>query len=88
MNGTIIGYDPGGNGSHGVAALRLQEERITEVNVDTLETVEHVIRWMGGIGSIVGLRVDTLTCWGTGPGGWRDADLWLRENRASARTAS
>lgn len=87
MNGTIVGYDPGGNGSHGVAALRIQEGETTEINVDTLETAEHVIRWMDGIGPIVGLGVDTLTCWSTGPGGWRDADLWLRDNYASARNS-
>ena len=27
----------------------------------------------------LGFGVDTLTCWATGPSGWRPADRWLRQ---------
>lgn len=87
MNGTIVGYDPGGNGSHGIAALLIREGETTGIELDTLDTAECVIRWMEGLNPIIGLGVDTLSCWSTGPGGWRDADLWLRENYPSARNS-
>ena len=62
MNGMIVGYEPGGGGHHGVAALRIQEGEPTDITVDTLATVEHVIRWMEGVSAVVGLGIDTLSC--------------------------
>lgn len=78
ISGTIIGYDPGGNGCHGLAKLVLASGEIQEATTDTLQTAEQVIRLILGETSLVGLGVDTLTCWSTGASGWRPADRWLR----------
>lgn len=87
MNGTVIGYDPGGNDAHGVAALRIQDGEPTEITLDTLDTAGCVIRWMERPGPIIGLGVDTLSYWSTGRSGWRDADLWLCEHYPSVRNS-
>lgn len=44
-----------------------------------LGTVEEVLRWAEGIEDLIGVGVDTLSCWSTGQSGWRAADLWLRD---------
>ncbi len=36
---------------------------------------------------MLGLGVDSLTCWSTGPSGWRPADLWLREQYPEIRNS-
>lgn len=88
MNGTVVGYDPGGNGSHGLAALRIREGRATEAKTVTLSTAECVIRRMEEeLDTIIGLGVDTLSYWSTGPSGWRDADIWLRKNYPLVRNS-
>ena len=79
ITGTIFGYDPGGNKKHGVAKLEVVENRIREVEKSTLDTAEKVIEYIGNTDSLIGLGVDTLTCWSTGGGGWRPADRWLRQ---------
>lgn len=85
-NGAILGYDPGGNGSHGVAAIKIREGRIENpVETATLNTAKCVIGWTEKFNPIVGLGVDTLTYWSTGRGGWRAADLWLREKYESVK---
>ena len=78
VKGTIIGYDPGGDGSHGVATISVANNRCTSINVQSFETAEDVLLWIEGIEDLVGLGVDTLACWSTGPSGWRAADLWLK----------
>ena len=44
-----------------------------------MKTVEAVIRFVETRPSVAALGVDTLTCWSTGPSGWRPADRWLRD---------
>lgn len=71
-----LGYDPGGGGAHGVAAI---DDR--QVSCDTVPTAEHAIRWFrqrcqGCEPKAFG--IDTLTLWSTGPAGWRPADRALR----------
>jgi Protein of unknown function (DUF429) len=71
-----LGYDPGGGGAHGVAAIDGKN-----VFCDTLVTAQSAIDWFrercrkrDGIA----LGVDTLTLWSSGPAGWRPADRALR----------
>lgn len=78
MTGTFVGYDPGGNGAHGLAALEVAAGRPVAVRVETLPDVEAVLRRIEAVDGLVGIGVDTLTCWSTGPSGWRPADRWLR----------
>lgn len=79
ITGTIIGYDPGGNGCHGLAVLGLNNGSIQEATTKTLDNAEEVIKTAQEERSLVALGVDALTCWSTGASGWRPADRWLRE---------
>ena len=85
MNNWIIGYDPGGNGAHGVAALEVHAEAgrwlPDRLIVKHEETVGRVSEWFERTcvdGRIVAAGIDTLTEWNNGSSGWRPADLWLR----------
>ena len=80
MTGTVIGYDPGGNGAHGFAQATIRDGVIREVTTETLATVEKVTEQILDTKTLLGLGIDTLTCWSTGPSGWRPADRWLRRN--------
>jgi hypothetical protein len=81
----VIGYDPGGDGAHGLAALQVEESADRWVPVTThtgrapslaaaVDWVQHVC----GNGRLVSIGVDTLTEWSSDSGGWRAADKWLR----------
>ena len=75
-----FGYDPGGNDKHGVALLRVHRGKPVSVTTALVGTTEMAIRWFSArSGSPVAIGVDTLTCWSTGPAGWRPADRWLRQ---------
>lgn len=87
LSGLVIGYDPGGNGKHGVAELQVEDGRTTIVRVDTFGTAEAVITLLESKPSIAALGVDTLTCWSTGEGGWRPADRWLRNRYRAVRNS-
>lgn len=77
MTGAVLGYDPGGNGRHGLARLGVVEGAPNALEVWTLETAEAVL---GVAESHAPLAIGTssVTCWATGPSGWRPADRWLR----------
>lgn len=77
--GTVFGYDPGGDGKHGVAVLRVHAGTPVSIETDTLETAEAVIGYFKHHCDVLAIGIDTLTCWSTGPAGWRPADRWLRE---------
>ena len=77
MTGTVVGYDPGGNGNHGFARAKVRDGDIVCVTTKTLQTAEDVVRSILGGEKPLGLGIDTLTCWGTGHSGWRPADRWL-----------
>ena len=66
MNGWIWGYDPGGTGNHGVAKLRLVDSAPVELQLETRETLQDAIDWFGDQQPL-GIGIDTLTCWCTGP---------------------
>jgi len=77
MSKVFLGYDPGGNGAHGVAAVTGND-----VACATVETAQEAISWLdqqcrGQEPAAIGL--DTLTLWSTGRSGWRPADRALRQ---------
>jgi len=77
---TILGYDPGGNGGHGVATLFIDDSYTPiEMVAQTLGTANAVIDWFSQFTNVSGIGIDTLTKWATGASGWRPADLWLRK---------
>lgn len=76
MTNLYLGYDPGGGGAHGVAAIDDYSAAC-----ETVTTAEDAIRWFKGRCEKqppIALGVDTLTLWSTGPAGWRPADRALR----------
>ena len=87
LSGLIIGYDPGGNGAHGVAELLVEEGRATSVSTRTMATTEDVIVFLEKTPSLAALGVDTLTCWSTGKSAWRPADRWLRQRYPAVRNS-
>lgn len=79
LSGHIIGYDPGGNGKHGFAVLRVQKAKPKSLTTKKLRDAEEVITHIEDAGSLVALGIDTMTCWCTGKSGLRPADQWLDE---------
>ena len=63
MTGTVVGYDPGGNGKHGFARATVRDGEIVCVTTKTLQTAEDVVRSILGGEKPLGLGIDTLTCW-------------------------
>lgn len=78
LNGSIIGYDPGGNNANGFAIIEISNGHVISVLSETLFSAESVIKAIHEQKNIIGLGVDTLSCWCTGQSGWRPADKWLR----------
>lgn len=83
----VLGYDPGGNGRHGLAVLQVQQQQglwvaSRIVALKALPDVQAVVACAEayiGSGVLVATGIDTLTAWSGGPSGWRLADLWLRQ---------
>lgn len=73
----IVGYDPGGNGKHGLAVLRVRDGIVEDLATETVDTAESVLRSVNQLSSVTAIGVDTLTCWSTGRSGLRPADRWL-----------
>jgi len=82
----FVGYDPGGDGAHGLAQLRLVEGEKVILSTTTVGSSEQVIAFLEGP-SVDGIGGDTLTCWSTGGGGWRPADKWLRAKYPDVRNS-
>ncbi|MFZ4440783.1 MAG: hypothetical protein ACOYOS_20390 [Syntrophales bacterium] len=87
LTGVILGYDPGGNGAHGVAKLTVRSGQPSSLVTSTLQTVEEVINYMADMSNIAAIGVDTLTCWCTGLSAWRPADRWLRDRYGKVRSS-
>jgi len=83
----FLGYDPGGNNCHGLAELHVENGKATRLVTTTLDTVEKVVSHLENLPSLTALGVDTLTCWSTGPSGWRPADRWLRQRYPQVRNS-
>jgi hypothetical protein len=83
----VAGYHPGGDGTHGLAVLRVKATRIISIQTFVLATVEDVLTRLLSEGKLLALGVDTLTCWSTGGSGWRPADRWLRRTYPEVRAS-
>lgn len=79
FTGSVLGYDPGGNGAHGVALCQFDAGLPTAVRVDTLSSAEDVIEFAKSVQDLKVVGVDTLTVWTTSKSGWRPADIFLRK---------
>ena len=84
--GCYLGYDPGGDKKHGVAAIQSAGPGTDAqyLSVDTVNTVRDVIAWFRAFiesrrfGPVRGIGVDTLAYWSASSGGLRGADRALR----------
>ena len=79
FSGVIAGYDPGGNGKHGVAVASFENGKCHTITVSTEPSTEAVITKLESYSDLKAIGIDTLTVWSTGPSGWRPADTWLRD---------
>lgn len=83
----ILGYDPGGNGDHGVALMEVEKrgDRFEPIGLPvfkTCKTVSDVIRSVETElkdGTLVATGIDTLTAWSHSWSGRRPADASLQE---------
>lgn len=80
FSGSIAGYDPGGNGGHGLAVATFEFGQCVSMTVETLANAEAVITRLNERNGLIAIGIDTLAAWGTGASGWRQADLWLRKS--------
>jgi Protein of unknown function (DUF429) len=79
LNGVLVGYDPGGNNSHGLAISKIEYGRCRNIQIRTLSDAEAVISDINKLNDVLAIGIDTLAAWSTGSSGWRPADLWLRK---------
>ena len=79
QSGQLIGYDPGGDGTHGIAVLTVEDGKLVSGQTCVLSTANDVIDRIASTHDLLALGIDTLTCWSTGRCGWRPADRWLRD---------
>jgi hypothetical protein len=86
VSGVIVGYDPGGLDANGVATLTVVEGKVAGVQTATLPCAQLAIDLVEQANPVA-IGIDTLTCWGTGPGGWRPADRWLRGKYPGVRNS-
>ena len=87
LTGCFLGYDPGGEKGHGVAAIKVASGEVADHRVATKKTVEEALQWFRTwfrkgepdfFGPVLGIGIDTLTYWSSGWAGWRMADQCLR----------
>lgn len=83
----VLGYDPGGDGAHGLALASIVGGATERVSTRTFVTTQEVINCIESLPALKAIGVDTLTCWSTGSGGWRPADRWLRNRYAEVRNS-
>ncbi len=74
-----LGYDPGGGGKHGVAALQVQGNAALSATVGVVADAEQAFQWLTGQSAQpAAVGIDTLTILCTGRCGDRPADVYLR----------
>ena len=75
----FAGYDPGGNGAHGVAALTLLSTGRIRAEMRELPTASEALSFFEACGNrLAGIGIDSLLGWSLGESGWRPADDFLR----------
>lgn len=78
----VLGYDPGGKRSGGVALLFVEGGAARAALMQTVDCVDDALAWFfGRLGNRVpdAIGIDGLMFWETGASGWRGPDEWLRK---------
>src|SRR5436190_12717121 len=73
-----LGYDPGGNGNHGVAALSVAVGSPSNLETACCSTAEDAVKWFARYPSPTAVGIDTLMAWSGSRNGYRRADCKLR----------
>ena len=75
----FLGYDPGGKGTHGVAAIRVSKDGtlVERPECAVVENAEMAWRWLSSHSGAAALGIDTLLAWS--PFGGRACDNALRK---------
>jgi len=83
----LLGYDPGGDHSHGLALCVVAKVGgrwcPQALQVATVSTVNEAVAWVeskAAGAAILAVGLDTITEWNSGSAGWRPANLWLRSH--------
>lgn len=74
MEGVWIGADPGGIEAFGVAVV----DGSGNTRCVTVSSVDEAVRWIGAVGTPLGIGIDAPMWWSAGKGGGRRADERLR----------
>jgi hypothetical protein len=74
----ILGYELGGNGNHGVAALKVHEGRAVQLCTKTCGTSGTAVAWLRQYPRPLAIGFDTLLAWSSARCGDRPADRALR----------
>ena len=78
VSGWVLGYDPGGNDKHGVAALQVQGGQATRLCAATCSTSGEAVGWLVQYPEPLAVGFDTLLAWSSARSGDRPADRALR----------
>ena len=79
---TVLGYDPGGRGSHGAAVVSRLPDGSMTVKVATMSSVAEILTWFTDqcVTGPIAAGIDTLLSWPIqDEAGWRAIDIYLRE---------
>ena len=87
ITGKIVGYDPGGNDNHGVAALIVDDGKPVRLSFATVRNAQAALHWFTLEGIPLAAGIDTLTVLSTEDSGWRPADRWLRGQYARVKNS-
>lgn len=91
--GCFLGYDPGGIAGNGVAALEVVSGRVVTCRTCSRRNAAESWLWFKEAidkkkdGEVLGIGVDTLTYWGRGDSGRREADFCLRRKYNTVHTS-
>jgi hypothetical protein len=78
----VLGYDPGGRGSHGAAVVSRDSDGRLNVKVVTKNSVAEILTWFTDqcLTGPIAAGIDTLLSWPIqDEAGWRAIDSYLRE---------
>lgn len=83
----FLGYDPGGNGKHGICILELKGKSLNVKVCEKVLTVNHVLAKIDSCDGFRAAGIDTFTTWSAAKSGWRASDLWLRNEYKELSTS-
>lgn len=65
LNGTVAGYEPGGNGSHGLALALIRDSKSAEISMSIHEHADDVFSALVNINEFVASALDNTASSGS-----------------------